>query len=81
MKIPHVFENRENESQSQALLWLCFWFHSKAGWEKLLHFTSAFLWISVKETPSSKQNINAYMTEDRLMPLYMKHIEDTDMWL
>lgn len=30
----NVFENRENESQSQALLCLCFWFHSKAGWER-----------------------------------------------
>lgn len=59
----------------KAFLCLCFWFHSKADWGRLLYFTWAFVWISVKETLLSKQNVTSHITEHRLMWLHMNHIE------
>lgn len=74
-KISHVFENRENESQCKLFCASAFDFTARLAERDCC--TSPFVWISVNETVSGKQNINAYMTEHRLMHQYMKHIEDT----
>lgn len=49
--IPCIWKQREWKSM-QALLCLCFWFHSKAGWERLLHFTFCMdfcKWNSIRQ--------------------------------